>query len=86
MSVERQPIETAPKDGRVIWVMHEDVGAFPMAWNAAGTNVLFAPGAMGMWEAPDGSMTWTDQDGCGPSHWAPYDESGAGMAREVRHV
>lgn len=72
MSEEQRwmPIETAPKDGRVIFVMHEDVGSFLMAWNPTATNWMFAPGEIGMWEAPDKSMTWrTAQDG--PSHWAP---------------
>lgn len=65
-----QPIETAPKDGRVIVVMHNEVGSFPMAWNPSATNHLFAPDEIGMWEMPDRSMTWRSaQDG--PSHWRP---------------
>lgn len=67
-----QPIETAPRDGRVIWVRHDDVGSFPMAWNPTGTNHLFAPGEVGIWELVDGSMTWRDGED-GPSHWAPYE-------------
>lgn len=64
------PIASAPKDGRVIVVGHEDVGSFPMAWNPTGTNEMFAPGDIGIWEVADRSMTWrTGEDG--PSHWRP---------------
>lgn len=74
-----QDIGTAPRDGRVIFVMHEDVGSFAMAWNPTATNHLFAPGEIGMWEAPDRSMTWrAAQDG--PSHWMPYDLPGRDIA------
>ena len=70
---EWKPIETAPKDGRVILVSHEEVGAFPMAWNRSATNHLFAPGEVGMWEMVDQSMTWrADEDG--PSRWMPLPE------------
>jgi hypothetical protein len=66
---EWQDISTAPRDGRVIIVRHEDVGSFPMAWNNTGNNEIFAPDAVGIWEAPDRSMTWSEADDCGPSHW-----------------
>ena len=65
------PIETAPKDGRAIILKHEDVGSFVMCWNPVGNNAFFAPDAVGIWEAPDQSMTWSDADDCGPSHWKP---------------
>lgn len=65
-----EPIATAPKDGRVIYVIHDEVGSFPMAWNHSATNHLFAPGEMGMWEAPDRSMTWRAGED-GPTHWRP---------------
>ena len=81
---EWQPIETAPMDGTAIVVKHDEVGSFVMAWNAAGTNALFAPGRMGMWEASDQSMTWCDQDGCGPSHWAPLDPPSPEAADEIK--
>lgn len=29
-----RPIDTAPRDGTEIWVMHPDAGAFIMRWNA----------------------------------------------------
>jgi hypothetical protein len=63
-------IETAPKDGRVIVVMAEEVGSFPMAWNPTATNHLFAPGELGMWEMIDQSMTWRSAED-GPTHWMP---------------
>lgn len=66
-----KPIETAPKDGRVIVVMQDDCGSFPMAWNPTATNSMFAPGEIGMWEMIDKSMTWREGDGCGPTHWQP---------------
>lgn len=67
-----QDIATAPKDGRAIVVMHDDVGSFVMCWNPTATNSMFAPGEMGMWEAPDKSMTWRSLED-GPSHWQPFD-------------
>ncbi len=65
-----QPIETAPKDGRVIIVAHDEMGAFEMAWNPIGTNPMFAPGEIGIWEAPDRSFTWRAGE-FGPDKWAP---------------
>lgn len=65
------PIATAPKEGRAIMVSHPDVGAFLMCWNPTATNHLFAPGEVGMWEAPDRSMTWKEGED-GPSEWWPY--------------
>lgn len=65
----RQPIATAPRDQRVIVVGHEEVGEFPMAWNPNGTNSLFAPGVVGIWEMVDGTMTWSEADDLGPSYW-----------------
>jgi len=67
------PIDTASRTGVLILVAHEDVGAFPMRWNPEATNEMFAPGAAGLWEALDGSMTWHDAPGLGPSHWKPLD-------------
>lgn len=70
---ERQPIRTAPRDGRVIIVGHEDVGQFAMAWNPLATNPVFAPGETGMWEMFDKSMTWKEGED-GPEYWFPYEE------------
>lgn len=72
---EWQPIETAPKDGKPIMVMHDDVGSFIMQWGHIQTNEFFAPGQVGMWVAPDRSMTWAVHDDVGPSHWKPLVEA-----------
>lgn len=71
---EWQPIDTAPKDGRAIIVCDPEVGAFVMAWNPRGTNDLFAPGEVGIWEALDGSFTWRAGD-FGPTQWAEHWEA-----------
>lgn len=68
------PIETAPKDGRAIIVADDETGAFVMAWNPTGTNELFAPGDVGIWEMLDGSMTWRSGE-FGPTKWAPIKEA-----------
>ena len=60
--------QTYPRDGSVVYVMHEDVGAFLMRWNPKKTNGLY-PGVIGMWECIDGGMTWTEHEGMGPSHY-----------------
>lgn len=63
------PIETAPRDGSIIVVAHDDVGAMPMRWDPDARNELFAPGKSGLWVASDGTFTWSEHDGYGPSHW-----------------
>lgn len=63
-----QLIETAPRDGTVIEVAADACGSFPMRWNPKGFNPL-ASRKPGLWEIPDGSMTWTEDDGAGPTHW-----------------
>lgn len=70
-------IGTAPRDGTLIIVADEEVGAFPMRWNYKAENDFFAPGITGMWETPDKSMTWTEHDGFGPRYWKPLDARGA---------
>ena len=69
----RLTIDTAPRDGRVIVVGHPDVGEFVMAWNPVGTNAVFAPGDIGIWEAVDQSFTWRSGPEDGPSYWYPMD-------------
>lgn len=66
-------IETAPRDGSVIQVAAfdddgEPIQIFPVQWGHIQRNELFAPGMVGMWVVPDGSMTWREGDG-GPTHW-----------------
>ena len=74
---EWQPIESAPRDGtliRVGWKFPNDQEMqewFTMRWGHIHRNGLF-PGQVGMWVAPDGSLTWNDTDnGGGPTHWLP---------------
>ncbi|KTS09761.1 hypothetical protein SB2_11960 [Methylobacterium radiotolerans] len=66
-----RPIVTAPRDGTEIWIMDPDAGAFIMRWNAHQKNGLF-PGLVGMWAASDGSCTWQEADGFGPTWWKPF--------------
>ena len=68
-----QKIETAPRDGTLIIVGDADVGEFPMRWEPEATNPFF-PLIVGFWVMSDGSMTWNDQDGAGPTYWYPIDK------------
>lgn len=61
-------IDTAPRDGTLIMVGDPEVGRFLMKWNPNATNGLF-PGAVGFWETPNGSMTWSEHNDCGPTYW-----------------
>jgi hypothetical protein len=61
-------IATAPRDGTEVWVLHEDCGAFPMRWNPSGFNPLVST-EHGIWEAPNGGFTWSEENDGGPSHW-----------------
>jgi hypothetical protein len=70
---EWQPIETAPKDGTLIEVMDPDSGQFPMRWDPNAINLIVSD-APGLWVASDGSMTWCDQKGFGPTKWRPLQE------------
>lgn len=75
-----RPIETAPKDGTIIALTWEEDGMpseyHPMRWCHIQRNGMF-PGKVGMWTAPDGSYTWNDDRGGGPTHWAPHEPSSA---------
>lgn len=42
---------------------------WPVQWGHITQNKFFAPGQVGMWVAPDGSYTWQDATGDGPTHW-----------------
>lgn len=70
MAKNYRNIASVPRNGTLVWVMHEDVGSFLMRWNAAGWNPLVSS-ELGIWEAADGSFTWCDRNGFGPSHWRP---------------
>lgn len=71
-----------PRDGRVIIVGHPDVGEYAMAWNARGTNEIFAAGDVGIWEAADRSFTWRDGPEHGPSYWMPLAMGGEPACRQ----
>lgn len=64
------PIDTAPRDGRVLEVSDLETCAAEMWWNAAGTNMLVQNGH-GIWEAVGGGFTWSEAAGAGPTHWRP---------------
>lgn len=69
-----QPIDTAPKDGTEVLLtwMEKDKPAdiLRMVWDQNRENGLF-PGVVGMWATREGSYTWCDAHGYGPTHWAP---------------
>lgn len=67
-------IQSVPRDGRIVWVHDDDAGTFPMVWNPIGSNSVFQPDPVGIWETPDGSMTWSEDGGYGPTKWCPYVE------------
>ena len=75
MNMDWRPIESAPKDGSLVyltWMLDgKPQEMFPMRWGHIQRNGLF-PGLVGMWVANDGSYTWNDSDPDGaPTHWAP---------------
>jgi hypothetical protein len=75
------PIESAPKDGRTIWVGYMEGGKVTqyaeMHWSDEQRNGLF-PGAVGMWVCPGGNFTWNAEPAeFGPSHWKHVRAEGA---------
>lgn len=70
MSVPRNSMLTAPRNGLSIVVGGDDVGEYVMHWNPTGENALVQPG-IGIWEAADRSFTWSEADGMGPEWWRP---------------
>lgn len=67
------PIDSAPRDGTLVLVMDEDVGAFVMRYSPLARNLLAQPGR-GLWVAPEGEFTWSEHEGFGPSKWMPLPE------------
>lgn len=78
LSVARdgRPIETAPKDGTVIWLWAEGMdseGPFLMHWDPNFINLLVSD-KPGLWVMKGGGLTWSDQEyKGGPTHWCPQD-------------
>lgn len=67
------PMRTAPRDGTIIVLAWFEDGKpaeqWPMRWNPRGKNLLVQEHA-GIWETPDGSLTWSEEhpDGA-PDAW-----------------
>lgn len=70
--IDWRSIDSAPRDGTIIRVMAEEEW-FEMRWNPQGSNEHFQPDPVGIWETPDASMTWSEDRGYGPTHWAPVE-------------
>ena len=74
------PIETAPKDGTLVYLIALDKDGIcevaspgAMRWSHTQRNGLF-PGIVGMWVSPEADFTWQTSDGYGPTHWMPLPE------------
>lgn len=67
---DRNPYETAPKDGTPVLLWGDDEGPYLMRWDAAGFNPLVST-VPGIWISVDGGFTWCDERPAGaPTHWA----------------
>lgn len=64
-----EPIASAPRDGRFIWVAADGEGEHLMRWDATATNGLI-PDVVGFWCAPNKAYTWAEGE-FGPTHWRP---------------
>lgn len=60
-----RPISTAPRDGTIIRIGCPGVETMPARWAAGGSNVIFQPEPIGIWETPDGDLTWSEAKGFG---------------------
>ena len=70
-----QPIDTAPRDGRLVELTwfdgDEPQEIYPMRWDGEARNGLI-PGAVGFWVLDGGGATWSEhnEDGA-PTQWRP---------------
>jgi hypothetical protein len=74
MADDYRPINTAPRDGSIVWLIAEEYNEdcpYPMFWNPSGFNPLVSS-KPGIWELEGGGMTWCEEDPKGsPTHWKP---------------
>ena len=63
-------ISSAPRDGTVIRVGAE-YEWYEMRWKEFGSSDAWRADVDGFWETPDGSFTWSEADGFGPTCWLP---------------
>jgi hypothetical protein len=78
--MEWQPIETAPRDGRLVeltWMENDKPQEiYPMCWNLFAENKIVQDGK-GLWAMHNQNTgqimaTWTEADPeGGPTHWRP---------------
>jgi hypothetical protein len=61
---EWQPIETAPKDGRPVFLWADGSAVEVWAWNEKNSR----------WETSDDGVFWREGAEYGPTHWLPYPE------------
>lgn len=72
--MNRNLIETAPRNGKSIVVGDDDCGQFIMHWEPLAENPLVG-NVMGLWVSLDRSFTWSEHDGAGPSYWFDIPEN-----------